>query len=98
MFKARYEIVPVGKTSVGRKAVPPSATAPFLDAQNKPRYEGAPIQLFFCGEPFGQGLPQRIIERAYSLLYDGLARQLAIGRLQLLAQVLRRQDSVGEPD
>jgi len=52
VFKARYEIVPVGKPGPGRMAVPPSPTAPFVDAQNKPRYEGAPIPLFFCGTPF----------------------------------------------
>jgi phosphatidylserine/phosphatidylglycerophosphate/cardiolipin synthase-like enzyme len=42
----------VGKPGPGRTAVPPSPTAPFLDAQGNPRYEGAPIPLFFCGAPF----------------------------------------------
>jgi len=44
-FKARYEIVPVGKAAPGRKPVPASATA------QPGKYSGKPIPLFFCGDP-----------------------------------------------
>ncbi|HEX8165530.1 MAG TPA: phospholipase D-like domain-containing protein [Beijerinckiaceae bacterium] len=51
VFKASYEIVPVGKAAPGRKPVPPSPTAPFRDKDGKPRYKGDPIPLFVCGKP-----------------------------------------------
>jgi phosphatidylserine/phosphatidylglycerophosphate/cardiolipin synthase-like enzyme len=44
-FKARYEIVPVGKAAPGRKAVPASPTA------QPGKFTGKPIPLFFCGDP-----------------------------------------------
>ncbi|SFH92444.1 phospholipase D-like domain-containing protein [Methylobacterium brachiatum] len=50
-FKARYEIVPVGLAGHGRMPVPSSPTAPYRDAHGEPRYNGDPIQLFFCGKP-----------------------------------------------
>jgi hypothetical protein len=43
-FKAKYEIVPVGRCAPGRKAVPPSPTA------HPGKYKGKPIQLFICGD------------------------------------------------
>lgn len=51
VFKAAYEIVPVGLGGEGRTPVPASPTAPYLDANGQPRYQGEPIPLFFCGEP-----------------------------------------------
>ena len=44
-FKARYEIVPVGRPGPGRAPVPPSPTA------QPGKYKGTPIPLFFCGDP-----------------------------------------------
>jgi hypothetical protein len=44
-FKARYEIVPVGKATPGRKPVPASPTA------QPGKFKGKAIPLFFCGEP-----------------------------------------------
>lgn len=43
-FRAKYEIVPVGKAGPGRTPVPPSATA------QPGKYKGTPIPLFICGE------------------------------------------------
>jgi len=51
-FRVHYEIVPVGTAGPGRTAVPPSATAPFKDAQGKPRYDGKQRPLFTIGTPF----------------------------------------------
>ena len=44
-FKARYEIVPVGKAAPGRKPVPASPAA------QPGKYKGKAIPLFFCGKP-----------------------------------------------
>jgi len=43
-FRAKYEIVPVGRAAPGRVAVPPSPTA------QPGKYKGDPIPLFVCGE------------------------------------------------
>ena len=43
-FRAKYEIVPVGRAGPGRTAVPPSPTA------QPGKYKGDPIPLFVCGE------------------------------------------------
>jgi hypothetical protein len=43
-FRARYEIVPVGKSVPGRKPVPASATS------QPGKFRGKPIPLFFCGD------------------------------------------------
>jgi phosphatidylserine/phosphatidylglycerophosphate/cardiolipin synthase-like enzyme len=43
-FRAKYEIVPVGRAAPGRVAVPPSLTA------QPGKYKGDPIPLFVCGE------------------------------------------------
>ncbi len=43
-FKARYEIVPVGKAAPGRKPVPASPTA------QPGKFKGKPIPLFVCGD------------------------------------------------
>jgi phosphatidylserine/phosphatidylglycerophosphate/cardiolipin synthase-like enzyme len=44
-FTARYEIVPIGTAAPGRTPVPASATA------QPGKFTGAPIPLFFCGDP-----------------------------------------------
>lgn len=51
-FKVHYEIVPVGLPAPGRPPVPPSATAIYLDANGKPRYQGNPRQLFILDNAF----------------------------------------------
>ena len=50
-FKVRYEIAPVGLNGKETNRVPVSDTAPYLDANGKPRYEGPQHPLFFIGEP-----------------------------------------------
>jgi phosphatidylserine/phosphatidylglycerophosphate/cardiolipin synthase-like enzyme len=51
-FRVHYEIVPVGNAGAGRTLVPPSATAPYEDANNNPRYKGKPRPLYTIGAPF----------------------------------------------
>src|SRR5215471_9792789 len=50
-FSVHYEIVPVGLQRPGRAPVPASETAPYKDANGKPRYKGVPRPLFLIGEP-----------------------------------------------
>jgi len=50
-FKVHYEIVPVGTEGPGRVPVPPSPTAPAVDASGHPTYEGTAHPLFQIGEP-----------------------------------------------
>jgi phosphatidylserine/phosphatidylglycerophosphate/cardiolipin synthase-like enzyme len=49
-FRVHYEIVPVGLPGPGRALVAPSA--PYLDAQGKPRYRGTPHPLAVLDAPF----------------------------------------------
>jgi phosphatidylserine/phosphatidylglycerophosphate/cardiolipin synthase-like enzyme len=49
-FRVHYEIVPVGTSGPGRQPIPPSPTAPFRDANGKPRYTGTPRPLFTIGD------------------------------------------------
>src|SRR5229473_2933329 len=50
-FRVHYEIVPVGTAGAGRSPIPASPTAPYKDAQGKPRYTGTPRPLFAIGDP-----------------------------------------------
>jgi phosphatidylserine/phosphatidylglycerophosphate/cardiolipin synthase-like enzyme len=50
-FRVHYEIVPVGPDGPGRTPVPASDTAPYLDADGKPNYDGPRHPLFAIGEP-----------------------------------------------
>jgi hypothetical protein len=51
-FDVHYEIVPVGGPAADRTEVPVSATAPAVDANGQPSFEGPQHKLFQIGEPF----------------------------------------------
>lgn len=48
-FKVHYKVVPVGLAGKAEDKLPPSATAPYLDEQGKPRYVGPQKALFALG-------------------------------------------------
>ncbi|HZZ37368.1 MAG TPA: phospholipase D-like domain-containing protein, partial [Caulobacteraceae bacterium] len=48
-FAVRYEITPVGLAGPGRAKVDPPERAAYRDANNQPRYTGAPRDLFVVG-------------------------------------------------
>ena len=49
-FRVHYEIVPVGTDGPGRTPIPVSDTAPYLDTDGNPNYEGPRHPLFAIGE------------------------------------------------
>jgi phosphatidylserine/phosphatidylglycerophosphate/cardiolipin synthase-like enzyme len=51
-FKVHYEITPVGLAGPGHAAIPATATAPFLDKDGNPRYQGPQRPLAILGEAF----------------------------------------------
>ena len=50
-FRVHYEITPVGLAGPGGPALPASPTAPFLDENGSPRYEGPQHPLAKVGDP-----------------------------------------------
>lgn len=50
-FRVHYEIAPVGLAGREQDAIPASPTAPYLDADGKPRYVGPRHPLMVIGDP-----------------------------------------------